>query len=286
MKKAWRLVRLLIIVLAYALAAPFGYGAFALLRLLPTKSPTRRARRLHAVLRFAFTVLHDWMRVWRLLDFDPRRNAGQLPEGPAVLVANHPGMSDVTSTIATFRDVTTAVKPSLYRRLWLRPLLEGARFFESAVDPLETGLVVDAGVARIREGFHVLMFPEGTRSPDAGLHRFGRAAFEIAVRANVPVVPVVITCNPVWLSKTRGVFSPPDRTPRLTITALAPVFPQDYGFSSRRLRDVVEADVRSRLGVTSVQSGGHWHGTDAATSARNTAQEAHRGVPDAGGCKP
>jgi 1-acyl-sn-glycerol-3-phosphate acyltransferase len=254
LKRAWLLLRLLIVVAAYAAAAPFGYGAFAVLRLLPTRDPTRRAKRLQAVMRFAFTVLHRWLRAWNLLDFDPTRAVGQLPEGPAVLVANHPGMSDVTSTMATFRDLTTAVKPALYRRAWLRPLLEGARFFESADDPLETGDVIAAGVERIREGFHVLMFPEGTRSPDAGLHRFGRAAFEIACRADVPVVPIVISCNPVWLSKSRGLFSPPERAPRLTLTALAPVFPRDFGFSSRKLRDVVEADVRSRLGVTCVQS--------------------------------
>jgi 1-acyl-sn-glycerol-3-phosphate acyltransferase len=280
-KKAWRLVLLLIIVATYAAASPFGYGAFALLRLLPTRNQTRRARRLQGVLRRAFTILHDWLRVWSLLDFDPRRSAGQLPDGPAVLVANHPAMSDITSAIACFRNVTTAVKPILFRRYWLRPLLEGARFFEGAGDPLDAGSVIDAGVERIREGFHVLIFPEGTRSPEHGLHRFGRTAFEIACRANVPVVPIVIACDPVWLSKTRGIFSLPNDTPHLTLTALAPVLPADHGFSSRRLRDVVEAHVRSRLGVTHVQAGDHWHGTNAATGARIAGQEAHRGVLDA-----
>jgi 1-acyl-sn-glycerol-3-phosphate acyltransferase len=285
-RKAWRLLLLMIIVTAYAAVSPFGYGAFALLRLLPTRNPTRRAKRLHAVLRRAFTTLHDWLRVWSLLDFDPRRSPGQLPDQPCVLVANHPAMSDITSTIATFRDVTTAVKPTLFRRRWLRPLLEGARFFEGAGDPLDAGQVVDAGVARIREGFHVLIFPEGTRSPHGGLHRFGRTAFEIACRANVPIVPIVIACEPIWLSKTRGLLSLPDQAPRVTLTTLAPVLPAEHGFSSRRLRDVVEAHVRNRLGVTYVQAGGPSHGTDAhgtgaATGARVASQATHRGVLDA-----
>jgi 1-acyl-sn-glycerol-3-phosphate acyltransferase len=290
-RKVWRLLQLFIIVSAYAAIAPFGYGAFAILRLLPNRDPTRRARRLHAVLRFAFTALHDWLRAWSLVDYDPRRSAGQLPDRPCVLVANHPAMTDVTSTIATFRDVTTAVKPSLFRSWWLRPLLEGARFFEGAGDPLDAGQVVDAGVARIREGFHVLVFPEGTRSPHHGLHRFGRTAFEIACRADAPIVPIVITSNPVWLSKTRGLLTLPNEPPRVSLAALAPVFPAEHGFSSRRLRDVVEAHVRSRLGVTYVQAGGLSHGTDAngtdadgsdaTASARIASEEAHRRVLDA-----
>ncbi|HEY2735888.1 MAG TPA: lysophospholipid acyltransferase family protein [Polyangiales bacterium] len=291
MRKVWRLSLLAIIVAAYAAASPFGYGAFALLRLLPTKDRRARARKLHAIMRYAFTVLHDWLRAWSLLDFDPRISPGSLPEQPSVLVANHPAMSDVTTTFAAFENVTTAVKPLLFRRWWLRPLLDGARFFEGAGDPLDAAHVIEAGVERIREGFHVLIFPEGTRSPHDGVHRFGRTAFEIACRADAPVVPIVIACNPIWLSKTRGLFSLPDETPRVTLTALAPVLPAEHGFSSRTLRDVVEAHVRNRLGVTYVQAGGlengtaahgsNAHGSDPARGARTAGQEAHRRVLDA-----
>jgi 1-acyl-sn-glycerol-3-phosphate acyltransferase len=247
-------------------------------------------------MRRAFRLLHDLLRWSLLLDFDSRELCGELPPGGAVLVANHPGFLDVTALMSALPDVTTAVKPALYRRRWWRPLLDGARLFEGAADPLDSAHVVEAASARIREGFRVLIFPEGTRSPAAGLHRFGRTAFEVACRAGVPVVPIVIEYTRVWLGKSQPVLALPDRTPRMRITLLPAVWPADYGCSSRKLRDVVEATLRIRLGITGTQTAGHRHGNDARITditdhgdrrldgiARIPPEEAHRGSADPGG---
>ncbi len=43
---------------------------------------------------------------------------------------------------------------------------------------------------RIAEGSSVLIFPEGTRSPDGRLHPFKTGAIMLAIKAGVPVVPV------------------------------------------------------------------------------------------------
>ena len=44
--------------------------------------------------------------------------------------------------------------------------------------------------ARIADGASVLIFPEGTRSPDGRLHPFKTGAILLAIKAGVPVVPV------------------------------------------------------------------------------------------------
>jgi 1-acyl-sn-glycerol-3-phosphate acyltransferase len=54
---------------------------------------------------------------------------------------------------------------------------------------------------RLADGQSVLVFPEGTRSPEQGLHELQRGAFEIARRTGVPVVPILITAAPPWLMK-------------------------------------------------------------------------------------
>lgn len=46
--------------------------------------------------------------------------------------------------------------------------------------------------ARIAEGTSVLIFPEGTRSPDGHLQPFKTGAIMLAIKAGVPVVPVGI----------------------------------------------------------------------------------------------
>jgi 1-acyl-sn-glycerol-3-phosphate acyltransferase len=282
-RQAVRLALVFIVVGIYFAAAPFGYGAFMLLHTLRTRDENARARFLQGIMRRAFTLMHDTLRVLGLLDFNPRHIAGELPEGPCVIVANHPTLCDVTGTMAAFADVTTAVKPQLFRRMFIHPLLADAKLFEGAGGPFDSPAVIEAGVARLKSGFRVLIFPEGTRSPRGMLHRFGRAAFEIACRADVPVVPVAITCEPVWLSKEQGIFSPPPSTPTMRLTALAPVYPRDCQRSSRKLRDVVEARLRGAVISDGTPSQGLANGTNAARLARASAQETHRPVSHAGG---
>jgi putative phosphoserine phosphatase/1-acylglycerol-3-phosphate O-acyltransferase len=50
---------------------------------------------------------------------------------------------------------------------------------------------LDAAVDALREGFSVAIAPEGTRSNTARLGRFKKGAFHLAMRAKVPVVPIV-----------------------------------------------------------------------------------------------
>lgn len=58
---------------------------------------------------------------------------------------------------------------------------------EAAVESLNA-----AGDAINERRFAMVMFPEGTRSPDGSLAPFKRGAFVLAIQAGVPVVPVAV----------------------------------------------------------------------------------------------
>ncbi len=49
-----------------------------------------------------------------------------------------------------------------------------------------------AAAQRIKEGASVVIFPEGTRTPNGQLQEFKKGALLIAAKAQVPVVPIVI----------------------------------------------------------------------------------------------
>ncbi len=51
---------------------------------------------------------------------------------------------------------------------------------------------IAAAAKRIQDGASVIIFPEGTRSADGHLQEFKKGGFLIAVKAQVPVVPLVI----------------------------------------------------------------------------------------------
>jgi 1-acyl-sn-glycerol-3-phosphate acyltransferase len=236
---------------AYFAASPVGYAIFGLWGSLPTRDPERRARRLRGIVSTAFRSMHAFLRWARLVDFDPADHAAQIPSGPCVMVANHPTLMDISALLAADPNLVYPVKPTLFHSFWARPLFQQAGQFAGAgQDPLRVAEMVEAAAARLAAGRRVIIFPEGTRSPERGVHPFGRVAFEIARRAKVPIVPLVITCRPRFLGKTSGFSRPPTDLPRLRIRVLEPLDPTSpelAGSSSRTLRDIVARRITTEL---------------------------------------
>ncbi len=249
MVRAWRIFGAALVISTYFVTAPFGYGLFALWSLIPNRDPVRRARRIQSLIAYGFGLMHAVLRWLWILDFHPRRHVeGEIPSTPCVLVSNHPTLTDASAMLATERYLVFPVKPSLFRSFWARPVLAQAHHFEGAgPDAFTSSDVIDAAVERIERGYRIIIFPEGTRSPEKGLHPFGRTAFEIARRAKVPIIPLVITCRPRWLTKRHGFLDPPAAVPKLRIRALPAVTSDGVGSSSRILRDIVFDQIRAEL---------------------------------------
>ncbi len=94
---------------------------------------------------------------------------------------------------------------------------------------IEAQQSLDAAINRIKNGDSVLLFPEGTRTNDGKLQPFKRGAFNIATKAGVPIVPVVI--NGSYTVMSRNTFKITPGTITLTIEqSIIP--PEESGKSS------------------------------------------------------
>lgn len=248
MVRAWRIFGVTLVISTYFVTAPIGYGFFAIWAAIPTRHPERRAHSIQFIMMCAFRSMHAVLRWMRILDFHPGRVEGSIPASPCVLVANHPTLTDISALLATERRLVFPVKPALFRSFWARPVLAQADHFEGAAPgAFIAEKVIDDAVDRLERGYRVVIFPEGTRSPEEGLHPFGRAAFEVALRANVPIIPIVITSKPRWLARGYGFLSRVPSVPKLRLRALPAVWPESAGSSSRTLRDIVFAQISAEL---------------------------------------
>lgn len=77
----------------------------------------------------------------------------------------------------------------------------------------------------LKHGTSVMLFPEGTRSADGEIGFFRRGAFQLAIRAQKPVLPVLIDGTGGVLPKHGFLFSSGHR---ITIRVLEPVPPESF----------------------------------------------------------
>lgn len=198
----------------------------------------RRQRRCQRIVQVTFVLFHDYMRLCGLVRYDPRAVPRALPGGPVVLVANHPTLVDVTALISAYGELCVVAKRSLFWNPLIGPLLRLCGHIDGGHGSFGiTAPVVEEAVRRLRDGHSVLMFPEGTRSPQDGLHRFRAGAFSAAFEARVPLLPLAITAQPSGLRKGQPWYAIPTRAIELTVTPIEPLACAAYESARELLAD-------------------------------------------------
>ena len=198
-----------------------------------SRSAQERARRCRGIVRRSWVFFHDYMRIFRVINYNPRKVQVSLPPGPYVVVANHPTLVDVTAICAALPDLTLVAKTSMYRTPILGRLLRLCGYVEADDRSLFSGAEAAARcLAQLQSGVPVLIFPEGTRSPARGLGPFHAGAFQIAARAGVPVVSLLVRCEPPTLLRGDAWYDVPPTTPTMTVEML----PMPHAASTERVR--------------------------------------------------
>ncbi len=95
---------------------------------------------------------------------------------------------------------------------------------------------------KLEQGYSLMFFPEGTRSPDGEMKRFKSGAFVLALQAGVPVVPISIVGTRELLPKKSRLFHPGT----VDLVVSPPIEPT--GFSLERKEEYAQV-VRSQIAV-------------------------------------
>ena len=217
---------------------------------LVVRDERTRLRACQRVVAASFRLFHGYMRALDLVDvailgpIPPRA-----PNGPVVLVANHTTLVDVTAILSRFPNVCCLAKAFYADNPFFGRLLRLAGFIHAGSDLASKSAALKHAVRRLELGFDVLVFPEGTRSPPGGLLPFHRGAFEIACRAKVPIVPLLLRCEPSALTRDRAFWNQPDQVAILKIEPQGIVDPAEAAYRSADLQTRVERSYRQALGL-------------------------------------
>jgi 1-acyl-sn-glycerol-3-phosphate acyltransferase len=128
---------------------------------------------------------------------------------PAVCVANHRGFMDAILLLGLMPRTGVLIKSRDGRKPLYRLL---ARHFDMVSVDRHSLNSVSASLDRCRrvldEGKNLLIFPEGTRARSGRLQHFNLIAFDLALAAGAPVVPVVIHSTQPFMAKLPGSIFP------------------------------------------------------------------------------
>jgi 1-acyl-sn-glycerol-3-phosphate acyltransferase len=119
---------------------------------------------------------------------------------PYLFMSNHQSALDISVLLSCLPvPFKFVAKRELFRIPVFGRAIKKAGYINIDRDnPREALKAIEDAVAKIKSGVSVLIFPEGTRSPDGNLLPFMKGAFSLATRAGVPVVPLaVIGTNPL-----------------------------------------------------------------------------------------
>lgn len=157
--------------------------------------------------------------------------AENVPPGPAVYAANHSSTVDI---FVVFGWLPVDFRIVFKQSVGLIPILGWSIWLSGHVPidrshPFRARKSLERAARRIASGTSVVLFPEGTRSPDGRVLRFRRGTFRLAIEAGVPVVPVSIVGVKALVP--RGIPSVRPGTVRVVIHPPVPS-------AGRRLEDV------------------------------------------------
>jgi 1-acyl-sn-glycerol-3-phosphate acyltransferase len=137
-------------------------------------------------------------------------------EGPVILVANHTSHLDTALLLTTLpvkwqRKVTVGAAADYFFDAWWRAIGSALLFATFPIERHGHGLS-DTPAKLIEQGWSIVMFPEGTRSPDGWTRRFRPGAAALARTHGIPVVPVAISGSYAAMPRGRN-WPKPGRPP-------------------------------------------------------------------------
>lgn len=227
----------------------FSVLIFPLTWILPRRAFSQRLTVLaiHGFFKLLVAVLQKM----GVMVLDVSGEAALRSSAASIVVANHPTYLDVMVLLSLTPSACCVVKSAHWGNPCFWGIVRAAEYVSNA-DPHK---LVDAGAKQVTAGYKMIIFPEGTRSPESNrLHAFSRGFAHMAIKTQAPILPVLMSCDPPAFTKQMRWYHIPSRPFRIRVNVLAPIFPashtercQSPAIAARTLTNVVEQHINQRL---------------------------------------
>ena len=167
------------------------------------------------------------------------KGAERIPKGVCLFAANHTSAADAPAVIGAIP--RRMLKESLFQWPIVGQAFRSVNFVPVNRSHRESAIAsVEKASEAMKRGQSFLIYPEGTRSPDGRLQEFKKGAVVMAIKAGVPIVPMVCSGAHHIMEKRSLVIHPGE----IVVEFLEPIDASQYSFEER---DVLNQKVHDAM---------------------------------------
>lgn len=190
----------------------------------------------------------------------------RIPKGVCLFVANHTSSADAPAIVGAIpRRVAILLKDSLFKWPIVGQAFRSAHFIPVNRSARDSAIAsVEKATEAMKAGQSFLIYPEGTRSPDGRLQEFKKGAVVMAIKAGVPIVPMVCSGAHRIMEKRSLVIRPGE----IVVEFLEPMDTSKYQFEERDVLNKMVHDAMAAA-LPEDQKPAESHGSATETEARD-----------------
>jgi len=160
-----------------------------------------------------------------------------------LFAANHTSSADAPAIVGAIpRRIAILLKESLFKWPIVGQAFWSAHFIPVNRSARDSAIAsVEKATEALKGGQSLLIYPEGTRSPDGRLQEFKKGAVMMAIKAGVPIVPMVCAGAHRVMEKHSLVIHPGE----IVVEFLEPIDASKYSLEER---DILNERLRIAMG--------------------------------------
>jgi 1-acyl-sn-glycerol-3-phosphate acyltransferase len=142
---------------------------------------------------------------------------------PAIIICNHQSSLDIVPLIMLHPKILMLTNNKKWNAPFFGPVIRMADYFPSEEIEQQLDKIAD----RMKHGYSLIIFPEGTRSETGDIGRFHKGAFYLAEKLDADILPIMIHGTNYTLTKKDALL----KNGRVTLKFLPRIKPgnRDYG---------------------------------------------------------
>ena len=141
---------------------------------------------------------------------------------PAIIICNHQSSLDIVPLIMLYPKILMLTNNKKWNAPFFGPVIRMADYFPSEQIEQQVDKIAD----RMKHGYSLMIFPEGTRSEDGVIGRFHKGAFYLAEKLDADILPIIIHGTNYTLTKKDALL----KNGQLTLKYLPRIKPDDKSF--------------------------------------------------------